>query len=151
MDAYDISGLDAKTAREYVLAAITALNATRQKREELERDLELWSKRVELAQEHGREDLLESATVRLGEIRAYLEKIRAEEADLEGGVIRLKGQLKMILNQPELEMDTDQLVAMLELDDVHKPDELAEKFREEEANEALRKLKLEIEKEEKGE
>ena len=151
MDAYDISGLDAKTAREYVLAAITALNATRQKREELERDLELWSKRVELAQEHGREDLLESATVRVGEIRAYLEKIRAEEADLEGGVIRLKGQLKMILNQPELEMDTDQLVAMLELDDVHKPDELAEKFREEEANEALRKLKLEIEKEEKGE
>lgn len=151
MDTYDISGLDAKTAKEYVLAAITALNATRAKRRELERDLELWSKRVEIAGQHAREDLLKSAASRLGETKTYLDKIKAEEAELEGGVIRLKGQLKLILNQPELEMDTDQLVAMLELDDVHKPDELAEKFREEEANEALKRLKLEMEREEKKE
>ena len=151
MDAYDITGLDGRTAKEYVLAAITALNATREKREELERDLELWSKRVELAEQHGRQDLLASATSRLGETQTHIDRIRAEEAELEGGVIRLKGQLKLILNQPELEVDADQLAAMLELSDVHKPDELAERFREEEANEALRRLKLEIEKEEKRE
>ena len=151
MDTYDITGLDANTAREYVLAAVTALNETRKKREDLERDLELWSKRVELAKEHNREELLESANTRLIEIKTYLDKIKSEEAELQGGVIRLKGQLKLILNQPELEVDADQLVAMLELEDLHKPDELAEKFREEEANEALEKLKLEMEKEEKGE
>lgn len=151
MDTYDITGLDAKTAREYVLAAITALNETRKKREELENDKELWSKRVDLAKQHGRDDLLESATTRLTEIESYLDKIKTEEAELNGGVIRLKGQLKLILNQPELEVDTDQLIAMLELDDVHKPDELAEKFRNEEANDALRRLKEQIEREEKGE
>jgi len=94
---------------------------------------------------------LESATARLAETQSHLDKIRAEEAELHGGVIRLKGQLKLILNQPELEVDTDQLVAMLELDDVHKPDELAEKFREQEAEDALQKLKDEIEKEKTGE
>ena len=151
MDTYDITGLDARSAREYVFAAITTLNTTREKREELERDLALWSKRVELAKEHGRDNLLQSAESRLAEIKLDLEKIRNEEAELHGGVIRLKGQLKLILNQPELEMDADQLVAMLELDDKHKPDELAEKFREEEANDALERLKAEMEKEEKGE
>jgi phage shock protein A len=151
MDTFDITGLDANTAKEYVLAAITTLNETRKKREELERDRELWAKRVELAKQHGKDDLLETATSRLGEITAYLEKIKAEEAELHGGVIRLKGQLKLILNQPELEVDTDQLLAMLELSDVHKPDELAEKFRDQEAEEALQKLKEEMEKEKKGE
>lgn len=148
MDTFDITGLDAKTAREYVLAAITTLNATRDKREELERDLELWQKRVDLAKQHDRADLLETAEARLAEIKLNLEKIRNEEAELNGGVIRLKGQLKLILNEPDLEVDTDQLVAMLELSDDHKPDELAEKFREEEANQELEKLKAEMEKEE---
>ena len=151
MDTYDITGLDTKTAKEYVLAAITALNETRKKREELERDKELWSKRVELAKQHGREDLLETATSRLVDTQNYLDKIRSEEAELHGGVIRLKGQLKVIENQPELEMDTDQLLAMLELNDPHKPDELAEKFRDQEASEALEKLKAEMEKEEESE
>jgi hypothetical protein len=49
MDTYDITGLDAKTAKEYVLAAIATLNSTREKREELEHEEELWSKRLELA------------------------------------------------------------------------------------------------------
>jgi hypothetical protein len=151
MDTYDITGLDAKTAREYVLAAITTLNATREKREELERDLELWSKRVDLAKQHGKAELLESANLRLAETKQNLEKIRNEEAELSGGVIRLKGQLKLILNQPELEVDTDQMLAMLELSDDLKPDELAEKFKEEEAKEELERLKAEMEKEENDE
>ncbi len=151
MDTYDITGLDAKSAREYVFAAITTLKATREKREELERDLALWAKRSDLAKEHGREDLLQSAEARLAEIKLDLEKIRNEEADLDGGVTRLKRQLKFILSQPELEADTDLLVAMVELNDDNKLFELTEKFRDEEAKQALERLKAEMEKEEKGE
>lgn len=151
MDTFDITGLDPAAAKEYVLAAITTLKATRDKRAELERDQGLWSKRLELAKEHGREELIQSAETRIGEINLALEKIKSEEAELNGGVIRLKGQLKLILNQPELEMDADQLAAMMELGDLHKPDELAEKFKEQEADDELARLKAEMEKEEREE
>ena len=152
MDTYDITGLDPKSAAEYVLAAITTLKATQEKRTELELEAALWAKRKELAGEHGKEDLLLRAEARANQVKEDLDRIKLEEAELNGGVIRLKGQLKLIRNQPELNMDTDQLVAELELmEDDLKQDELSEKFREEEANDALANLKEQMEKEEQGE
>lgn len=147
MDTYDITGLDPQSAKEYVLAAITTLKATRDKRSELERELDLWTKRVELAKEHGKENLISDAEKRKIEITSDLDRIKAEEAELHGGVIRLKGQLKLILNQPELSVDADLLAAQLEMMDEER-DDLADKFREEEANDALAKLKAEMEEEE---
>ena len=144
MDTYDITGLDPQSAKEYVLAAVTTLKATQDKRSELDREAELWAKRVDLAKEHGKDDLVAEAQARKNDVYAELERIKAEEAELHGGVIRLKGQLKLILNQPELSSDADYLAAQLELMDEER-DDLADKFREEEANEALNKLKAEME------
>lgn len=149
MDTYDITGLDPQSAKEYVLAAVTTLKATEEKREELERELELWTKRVELAKEHNKEDLIAQAESRKAEVTSDLERIKTEEAELKGGVIRLKGQLKLILNQPEMSMDADQLAAQLELMEDER-DDLADKFREEEANDALARLKEEMEQEDQG-
>ncbi|MBT3274353.1 MAG: hypothetical protein HN368_14440 [Spirochaetales bacterium] len=148
MDTYDITGMDAAGAKEYVLAAISTLTQTRAKREELEREEALWSKRVELAKEHGRTDLHDQSGAKLIEVKEDLERIKLEEAELNGGVIRLKGQLKLILGRPELSMDADQLAAELELMAEEK-DDLAERFKEEEANDALAQLKAQVEKEEK--
>lgn len=146
MDTYDITGLDPASAKEYVLAAISTLKQTTEKRLELEREIEIWSKRVALAKEHSRSDLQAQAETRVFEVRQNLDRIRNEEAGLNGGVIRLKSQLKMILNQPELEYDADQLSAELELL-AGEHDELAEKFREEEALDALERLKREMDQE----
>lgn len=149
MDNYDITGLDPKTAKEYVLAAVTTLKATESRRVELQNELDMWTKRVELAKEHGKEDLLAQAVSRKAEAAADLAHIKAEEAELRGGVIRLKSQLKLILGQPELSADADLLAAQIELMDDEK-DDLADKFREEEANDALAQLKAEMEKEEQS-
>ena len=146
MDTFDISGLDPSSAKEYVLAAVTTLNQTRAKREELERDEALWSKRTDLANEHSREDLLSQAQQKLNEVREDLGRIKAEEAELHGGVIRLKGQLKLIMNEPELSIDADQLAAQMEMLQEER-DDLADKFKEEEANDALSQLKEQMQKE----
>ena len=150
MDNYDITGLDPKSAQEYVVAVVATLKATEAKRAELERESELWAKRAEMAREHGREELRSQAETRKVEIAADLGRIKTEEAELKGGAIRLKGQLRLILKQPELATDADQLAAQIELMDDGR-DELVEKFREEEANDALAQLKAEIEKEEQTE
>lgn len=147
MDTYDITGLDPQSAREYVLAAITTLKATQEKRRELEQELELWTKRVDLAKEHNKEDLIAQAEARKVEVTGDLERIKAEEAELNGGVIRLKGQLKLILNQPELSMDADYLAAQLEMMEEER-DDLADKFKEQEADDALAQLKAEMEEDE---
>ena len=151
MDNYDITGLDPQSAKEYVFAAVTTLKATQEKRAELEREAELWAKRIELAKEHGKEELLSQAMERFSQVKEDLNRIKAEEAELSGGVIRLKSQLKLILNQPELDMDADLLAAQLELmEDDLKKDELADKFREEEAEDALAKLKAQMDEEKEG-
>jgi phage shock protein A len=149
MDNYDITGLDPKSAQEYVLAAVTTLKATENRRAELQNEFDMWAKRIGLAKEHGKEDLLAQAESRKAEVAADLAHIKAEEAELKGGVIRLKGQLKLILGAPELSGDADLLAAQLELMDDDR-DDLADQFREEEANDALAQLKAEIEKEEQS-
>ena len=144
MDNYDITGLDPASAKEYVLAAISTLKQTSDKRAQLENELELWQKRISLAKEHGRSDLQTQAETREFETKQQLEKIKLEEAELKGGVVRLKSQLKLILNQPDLAYDADHLAAELEMLTEEK-DDLADKFREEEAEDALQRLKREME------
>jgi hypothetical protein len=147
MDDFDITGLDAKAAREYVLAVVTTLRQTSAKRQELERDRALWSGRAKLAAEKGRSDLQAEAEVRLRDVEFQLNDIRAEEDVLTAGVRRLKSQLKVIEATPQLSVDADQLLTELEILGGER-DELAEKLKEEEANAALEDLKKRMEDEE---
>lgn len=148
MDDYDITGLDPQSAREYVLAVITTLKQTKTKRTELEKEYQLWTGRVKLAEQNGRADLQSQAEVRVFEVKQDLDRIKAEEASLAGGVIRLKSQLSMLQSQPQFTVDTDRMLAELELLGDHR-DELADKFKDEEAEIALQNLKNQLNSEEK--
>ena len=146
MDDFDLTGLDAKSAREYVVSIITTLTKTTAKRTELEKELELWSGRVRLAAEKGRSDLQAEAEVRVRDIEFQLSDIRAEEDVFSAGVRRLKAQLRALEAEPQLSVDSERLLAELELLGGER-DELAEAFKEEEANLELEKLKERMERE----
>ena len=144
MSDYDLTGMAAPAAKEFVIAAITALTQTRAKRENLEKELALWEKRVDLARDNDRSDLQAQAETRVFDIREDLERIMAEERDLAAGVRKMKAQLAVIQSTPQMSVDADRLAAELEML-VGERDDLAERFEEEEAEQALRRLKGELE------
>jgi len=143
MDTFDLNGLDPQSAREVVLNVIRSLKETQSQRIKLEADLDLWERRKALAAERGRSDLQAEAQVRLDDIQYQLGGLRAEEAELVRTVDRLKQQLRTIENGPQPLVDTDQLLAELELLGGER-DELSEKLREEEANALLEQLKRDM-------
>ena len=140
MDTFDLTGLDSQTAKQIVVQVIQSLKATTAQRVKLDREAELWRNRVKLAQEKGRADLQAEAQTRLGDVEFQLDSLKAEERELIRTVDRMKQQLKVIEGQAEMSVDTDQLLAQLELLDDDK-DELAEEFRKQEADALLDKLK----------
>ena len=146
MDDFDISGMDLRAAKEYILAVISTLKQIKTKRIQLEKDLELWKNRIELAQTNDRSDLLAHAEVKVADVQSDLEQISAEEAAFAAGVSRMKAQLSAIQVGAELTVDTDRLLAEFELM-TEKPDELTEKFKKEEADIALQQLKEQMESE----
>ena len=140
MDTFDLTGLDAPTAKQIVVQVIQSLKATTAQREKLDQEAILWRNRIKLAAEKGRSDLQAEAQTRLTDVEFQLDSLRAEETELIRTVDRMKQQLKMIEGQAEMSVDTDQLLAQLELMEDDK-DELAEEFRKQEADALLDKLK----------
>ncbi len=143
MDTYDITGLDPASAKQIVVQVITSLKKTKEQRAEVERDLELWRNRVRLASEKGRSDLEAEAQTRVGDLQLKLDSLKAEEHDLESGVARMKRQLKDIENRPQMSVDTDRLLAEMELLG-GETDELEETFKQEEVNDLLDRLKKDM-------
>jgi hypothetical protein len=140
MDTYDITGLDAQSAKEILFQVIKSLKTTTAQREKLEMELTVWQGRVRLAVENGKSDLQAQAQTRVGDIEFQLDSLRAEEAELVRGVDQMKRQLKLLENQPELSVDAEAL--LFQLDQIAgERDELADTFREEEGNALLDKLK----------
>ena len=143
MDTYDLTGLDAQTAKEIVVNVISSLKQTTAQRASVEEELEIWKGRVRLAAEKGRSDLQAQAQTRVDDLEFNLESIRAEELELIRGVDRMKRQLKLIESQPQFSIDADMLLAELEILG-GETDELAERFKEEEADALLDKLKKDM-------
>ncbi len=143
MDTYDLTGLDPQSAKQIVVQVITSLKKTREQRAQTERDLELWRNRVRLASEKGRSDLEAQAQTRVNDLEYKLEGLKAEERDLENGVSRMKRQLSDMEQQPTMSVDTDRLLAELELLGGER-DELEEKLKEEEVNDLLGRLKQDM-------
>ena len=140
MDTFDLTGLDAQTAKQIVVQVIQSLKATTAQRVKLDKEADLWRDRIKLAEEKGRSDLQAEAQTRLADVEFQLDSLRAEETELIRTVDRMKQQLKTIEAQPEMSVDTDQLLAQLELLEDDK-DELAEEFRKQEADALLDQLK----------
>ena len=147
MEDFDLTGLDPQAAKQYIVAVISSLKSTTAKRAELEKERDIWTSRIELAKQNDKSDLQAAAEIRAQDIENELYRIQAVEKALSDGVARMKRQLRMMQNQPQLSIDPDALLAGLELLG-GETDELADKFKDEEAKQALDELKKKIEGEE---
>jgi phage shock protein A len=115
MDDTDLSSLSPEAAREYVLAHITSLKTTRRQREQIEADISLWQERSRLAADRGAADLSEKAATVVSQLQAKRAPLETEERELGALVVRLKESLKERLIKGERLVDTDRLLAELEM------------------------------------
>ena len=139
----DLTGMDPVSAKEYIAAVLSTLKQTKIKRIELQKELEKWKSRVILAGDQGRTDLQAEAALKAEQIQDDLQKIMYEELELKKELDIVKSQLLHIQNQPEITVDADLLLAQLEMV-VGERDELADKFKEAEADLELKQLKKEM-------
>ncbi|HUI72693.1 MAG TPA: hypothetical protein VL354_19380 [Spirochaetia bacterium] len=136
----DIDGLGPKEASEYVLAFITTLKQTDKALAASEEEVALWTRRVALARSKGDEALAGQAEIRLAEVTAKKASLEAELADLRAKVSVLKEKLARLRLTGGRSVDTDLLLAQLEMV-VGKKDKLDSRMKQEESRAALDELK----------
>lgn len=139
----DLTNMDERSAKEYVIALLTTIKETGTKRKQLEKEVELWRSRVHLAREHSRQDLELQAAEKAEEKQSELDGLIAEENEYIQELRTAKVQLEAIKNQPSLSINPDLLLAELEMV-VGEPDTASEKFKEFEAEQALDELKKQL-------
>ncbi len=136
----DLEGLDPQQAGEYVLAFITTLKQTEKAVFAAEEEANVWTRRVALARSKGDEGLAAQAQARLSDAVGKKARLETELADLKAKVSVLKEKLKLIRMKGGRMVDTDLLLAQLEMA-VGKKDQLKDTMKGEEANAALEALK----------
>ena len=136
----DIEGLNPAQASEYVLAFITTLMQTEMALAAAQEDTNTWTRRVTLARSRGDEGLAGQAQARLSDAAAKQSQMETELADLKSKVSVLKDKLVRIRMTGGRLVDTDLLLAPLQMV-VGQKDELGEAMKKEETNAALDELK----------
>lgn len=136
----DIEGLDPAQASKYVLAFITTLKQTEKALAAAQEDANIWTRRVTLARSRGDEGLAAQAQARLADATAKQSQLETELADLKRKVAVLKDKLVRLRMTGGRLVDTDLLLAQLQMV-VGKKDELGDAMKNEEANAALDELK----------
>jgi phage shock protein A len=136
----DIEGLDPAQASQYVLAFITTLKQTEKALAAAQEDSNLWTRRVTLARSRGDDALAAQAQARLSDAAAKQSKLEVELADLKAKVAVLKDKLTRLRMAGGRMVDTDLLLAQLQMV-VGKKDELGDAMKNEEAKAALDELK----------
>ena len=140
MEDTDIEGLGPKDAAEYVLAFVTTLKKTQMDTDRAAEDVALWTRRVALAVEKGEESLAGQARAKLAEVEARKAGLETELADLRLKVDILKEKLQRLRRRFQKSVDTDVLLAQLEMLG-GKKDALADAFKAEEAGAKVEELK----------
>jgi len=136
----DIQGLGPQEAADYVLAFITTLKQTEKAVGAAEEEVSVWTRRVALARSRGEEGLAAQAEARLTEATGRKATLDAELADLKAKVSVLKEKLARLRVTGGRLVDTDLLLAQLEMA-AGKKDELSAAMKEEESKAALDELK----------
>ncbi len=136
----DLEGLDPKEAGEYVLAFVTTLKQTERDLARAAEEVATWTKRVALAESRGDAPLAAQAKARLAEEERKKALREAELAELRMKVSILKEKLKRLRMMPARSVDTDLLLAQLEMV-TGKKDTLSLSLKEEEAKANLEELK----------
>jgi phage shock protein A len=139
----DLDGLDPQQATEYVLAFIATMKQAEKALAAAAEDAALWARRVGLAQAKGDPSLAAQAQERAGQAAAKRTGLETELADLRAKVAVLREKLTMIRMRGTRLVDTDLLLAQLEMA-AGKKDELAQAMQREEASAALDEMKKKI-------
>jgi phage shock protein A len=115
-DDLDLSGLDVRGAREYVLAFLRTLKETEQRKGRLAAEVRLWTERAVLARSKGREDLAAAADAKAAALQPQLAETEAEETRLRAQTSVLKEKLKLKIHGGiERSVDSEKLEAELEM------------------------------------
>jgi len=136
----DIEGLDPAQASEYVLAFITTLKQTEKALADATEETNLWTRRVTLAQGKGEEGLAAQAQARLSDATAKQSRLEGELADLRRDVAVLKDKLARLKMTGGRLVNTDLLLAQLQMV-VGEKDKLGDEMKQQEADSALDELK----------
>jgi phage shock protein A len=136
----DIEGLDPAQASEYVLAFITTVKQTEKALAAAQEETNTWTRRVTLARSRGDEGLAAQAQARLSDATAKQSHLETELAELKKKVAVLKDKLVRLRMTGGRLVDTDLLLAQLQMV-VGQKDELGEAMKKEETNAALDELK----------
>jgi len=140
IDDTDLSGMELEDAKEYVLAFIQTMKETQTKISKLKEELSVWNERAQLAVERNKPDLKLGADQRVAELNAEIEMLRKEESELKSKIITMKENLKDLKHKFHFTVDTEQMLADIEML-VGEKDELSDKFKKEEAEKKLEELK----------
>lgn len=139
-NSLDIDRLPYKDAEQYVLSFITTLKGIEGELKNLDRELELWSRRARLAEENHETQLLLIARKKISELQAKSPQLELEQKSLRLKVSVLKEKLKIIRNQPAAAMDTDELLQKMKML-AGEEDKTLEVIEDLEAQKALEELK----------
>jgi phage shock protein A len=111
----DIDSLDHGSAREYVLAFLTALKQSEKERAIAEEELVHWEGRVRLAENRGEPQLKKLAAERAGELRERAARLRGEEQLLRRKVAILRQKLAVLRERASFAVDAEELLTQLRL------------------------------------
>ncbi|HEB10681.1 MAG TPA: hypothetical protein ENI06_05655 [Spirochaetales bacterium] len=139
-NSLDIDRLPYKDAEQYVLSFITTLKGIEGELKNLDRELELWSRRARLAEENHETQLLLIARKKISELQAKSPQLELEQKSLKLKVSVLKEKLKIIRNQPAAAVDTDELLQKMKML-AGEEDKTLEVIEDLEAQKALEELK----------
>ena len=140
----NLDGMEPQEARDFVLAFIQTLKEVRNKKAKVEDELELWTQRVKLAEESGKAELHRAAVAKVEEIRDELGHLDQEEEEYGGKVAALKTALKRLEAQFRFTIDTELLIASLDMlvgEEEKSEGDLSDKLRAEQAQLDLEELK----------
>jgi hypothetical protein len=136
----DIDSLDYGSAREYVLAFLTALKQAERERAVAEEELVHWLQRAKAADSRGDPQLKKLAAARAAELREAATRFGAEEQVLRRRTAVLRKKLLVLRDKASFAVDADDLLAQLRLQ-AGEPGTLDQEMKELEARAALEALK----------
>lgn len=132
--------MDEYSQKQYVIGIITTLKQVRKKKEEVRREFELWESRVKLARDNSRPDLAAQAADQRDRARSDYQNLKNEEESIFQELRSAKAELESLRIAETMTVDTDRLLAQLEMI-VGKPDETKKAFQELELENSLDELK----------
>jgi len=145
-DDTDLEGMAPEAAKEYVLAFIKSLKETQRQMGKCREELSLWEERVKTARAAGRPDLVRAAEEKVRNLREQIILLNDEEEELRLKVNRLRENLKILQHGVQRTIDAESLLAQMEML-VGEVDTTEEKFRDQEAQQELEKLKKKLQEE----